>query len=336
MRRFSHLIKSSIVLSAVVLASCTSTTTKAAENPITMKEYTHKYGYPLTKNEFEEQKYPGQVTTILKDGSVIVQTYENGVLHGQSTRTFPHSKTIQYYELYKDGNLVKEMVYDIKGMPIHERVQLSPSEVRYTKWYIDGVPMCVENYQDNHLDTGQYFTKQNEIESRVEKGEGIRIVRNPQGQLIAKEEVKEGHPIQQQRFYSNENPQSISHYLHGGILNGERKLFTETGEPLQVEEYVNGKLHGKVIYYENGTPVVETHYENGMKNGIEKHYVDGEAVSQEIIWVNDKKHGPATYLINGQPYVEYFYQGAHVSEQRWEELSQIDQMISKLDPEHSK
>ncbi len=301
------------------------------ENNVVSQRYVHKYGYAVAKDEFVERKYPGQVITVLKNGVTTTSTYENGHLDGPSTHTFPHSQTVENYFLYKQGNLVKQISYDISGMPLREEVQLSPTRHASTRWYADGTPMCTEEYAGEELVEGQYFNRLNDVEARVAKGQGSRVTRDLQGILVAQEEIEEGYITKRQTFYANTSPESIAYYYRGA-LNGEKKVFNEKGEPISVKEYVAGKLHGKATFYKNGAKTVEIYYLDGVKNGLEIHYTDGAAISQEILWENDRKHGPSKYYVDGIAQVEYFYDGSPVSENKWQELNHLDQMIGQIEP----
>ncbi|MGH7889282.1 MAG: toxin-antitoxin system YwqK family antitoxin [Thermodesulfobacteriota bacterium] len=305
---------------------------KQQENNVVSERYIHKYGYAVSKDEFTERKYPGQVVTVLKNGVTMTSTYENGVLHGSCTHTFPHSQVVETYFLYNQGNLVKQIIYEISGMPLREEVQLSPTRYASTKWYTDGTPMCTEEYASKELVEAQYFTRQNEVEARVEKGRGNRVIRDLQGVLLTREDVDQGFVTRRESFFASGAPESIALYSHG-LLNGERQSFSESGEPLAVKEYVNGKLHGKTTFFKNGARFVEAHYLDGKKNGLEIHYFDGDKISQEILWENDKKHGPSKYYVDGIAQVEYFYDGRTVSENKWKELNQFDEMIGQISPD---
>lgn len=300
------------------------------ENNVVSERFIHKYGYAVSKDEFKERKYPGQVVTALKTGVTITATYENGHLHGPSTHTFPHSQTIESYFLYNQGNLVKQIQYDIHGMPLREEVQLSPTRFASTRWYSDGTPLSTEEYGSSELVEGQYFNRQNEVEARVEKGRGLRIIRDIQGTLQAKEEINQGFIVKRDTFYASGAPEGTAYFVNG-VLNGEKRSFAENGEPLAIKEYINGKLHGKATFFKNGAKSVEVHYLDGMKNGLEIHYLDGEIVSQEILWENDHKHGPSKYYVDGVAQVEYFYDGEPVTLRKWKKLSQLDQMIGQID-----
>jgi antitoxin component YwqK of YwqJK toxin-antitoxin module len=265
----------------------------------------------------------------MKTGVVKTATYENGVLHGPMTETFPSSQTIETYSLYNEGNLIKQTFYNIHGMPLKERIQQSPSRFAITQWYSDGTPMALEEYAGVELVEAQYLTCQNEIEARVEKGRGSRITRTAEGTLQSKEEIDQGFVVKRDTFYPNGSPETNA-FLVQGMLHGEKKSFAETGEPLAIREYVHGKLHGKTTFFKNGVRAVDIHYLDNMKNGLEIHYIDGDIISQELLWENDHKHGPCKYYVDGIAQVEYFYDGDLVPEYKWKELNHLDQMIGRI------
>lgn len=315
------------VLALLSLAGCHNDN---KDNNVVSQRYVHKYGYAVSKNEFEERKYPGQVVSVLKTGVTVTSTYEGGQLHGPTTHTHPHSTSVESYYLYNQGNLVKQIFYDVQGMPLREQIQLSPTRFATTEWYNDGTPKALEEYAGEELVEGQYFTRHNDVEARVEKGHGLRIIRDIQGVLQAREEIDQGYVARRDTFYASGAPESSIAFIRGS-LHGEKKSFAENGEPLAVKEYVNGKLHGKTTFYKNGAKAVEVHYLDGMRNGLEIHYIDGAIISQEILWENDKKHGPSKYFVDGIAQVEYYYDGDKISETRWKELSQLDQLIGQID-----
>lgn len=314
---------------ALVTCGCKN---KQPDDQVISQRHIHKYGYVVTADEWNMNEYPGQVVTTLRNGSTITASYENGALHGPYTRTYPNSQIVEFYCLYNQGTPVKEVSYDSKAMPIRERIQLSPSRYALTLWYDSGTPLSVEEYANDELLEGQYFTTSNEIEARVEKGHGRRVVRDQAGRLLSNEEIKQGYVAKRETFYPTGSPESITYFAHGK-LHGERRTFLESGEPLSVEEWVNGHLSGKSTYFKNGTRVSEVSYLNGMRNGIETQYLDGETISQQIRWINDKKHGVATYYVGKDTEFEYYYTGELVSKKQYEEQMRMDEMISQISPE---
>ncbi|MGE5196505.1 MAG: toxin-antitoxin system YwqK family antitoxin [Anaerolineae bacterium] len=307
---------------SILFAGCS----KKKEDEVISQRYIHKYGYALSKDEWESKNYPGEVITNLSNGITVTATYENGVLHGPSTHTYPYSQTIQAYYLFNQGELVKEILYDITGMPVSETIQLSPSRYSTTLWFSDGTPMSIEEYADEELLEGQYFTLNNEIETRVEKGDGQRIRRNKEGVLLSKDEISRGYMVKREAFFSNGSPESVSFYARNQ-LHGEKKTYTEAGGPLTVEEWVNGQRHGKSTYFNNGVKYLEVSYLFGAKNGLETHFIDGEIVSQEIPWENDRRHGIAKFYIEGIAQMKFYYNGEQVSQKKYDELTYLDEMI---------
>lgn len=315
--------------SLILLASCGH---DKASDPVVSQKFVHKYGYAVSKEEWDSRNYPGQVVSTLRDGVTVSASYENGVLHGPTTYTFPHSQTVQSYYLYNQGNLVKEIIYDIRGMPQKERTQLSASRYTLTTWYEDGSPLAVEEYNRDELIEGQYMNLSNEAEAWVEKGYGKRVLRDQKGTLLAIESIDQGHIARRETYYPNGSPETVSYYKNDQ-LTGEVRKFTNTGEPLCIEEWVSGELHGKSTYFKNGSKYLEVSYLSGKKNGIEVHFVDGELVSQEITWENDKRHGPTHYYINDDVRTEWYYNGKIVSKSRFDEEFRLDQIASSVSDE---
>jgi len=67
-------------------------------------------------------------------------------------------------------------------------------------------------------------------------------------------------------------------------------------QPMSIENYVNGKLNGKVIvFFSDGKIASETHYKNGIKEGISKLYSEKGIILEEIPYKNNKFDGWVTY-----------------------------------------
>ncbi len=314
------------LLSLLSLCGCKN---DEQDDNVISERYIHKYGYAVSKQDWEEKNYPGQVITDLSDGVTLTTTYENGLKHGPTTYTFPHSQAVEHYCLYNQGTLVKEIKYDPAATPIKEWVQLSPTRYSITTWYSQGSPMAVEEFVGQELLDGQYFTLANDLESRVEKGIGQATRRDRNGQLLANELFEQGYAIKKETFYPNGAPESIAYYYRNS-LHGEKRTFAQSGEPLAIEEWVNGQLHGKSTYFKNGNRYLEIAYLYGQKNGIERHFIDGDMISQEITWENDLKHGPSVFYADGKPEYHWFYAGESVSKRKYDEFTDMDMVISHI------
>jgi antitoxin component YwqK of YwqJK toxin-antitoxin module len=302
-----------------------------SEDPVVSQKYIHKYGYAVSKEEWEERHFPGQVVTTLRNGVTITATYEGGMLHGPTTHTYPNSQTVEAFYLYNQGDLVKQINYDVRGMPVREQVQLSPSRLSITLWYHDGTPMSIEEYAHEELLEGQYFSVNNEVEARVEKGNGLRLRRDHQGTLLSRDEFDSGYMVKRESFYASGSPECVTHYSKNK-LNGEKRTFSPSGEPIAIEEWVDGQLHGKATYFRNGSKYLEVSYLYGSRNGLEVHYIDGGDILQEISWENDKKHGPSIFYVDGQPNTQWYYDGKEVSERTFQEQLRLDEMVSHISP----
>ncbi|MBS0627745.1 MAG: hypothetical protein JSS09_05995, partial [Verrucomicrobia bacterium] len=126
----------------------------------------------------------------------------------------------------------------------------------------------------------------------------------------------------------NGSPVSISYYIQNQ-LHGTRKTFTPTGEPIAVEDWAYGHLHGLATYYKNGTRELEIFYLYGKKHGLETHFLDGESVMHQITWDHGQKHGPETFFLPNEQKVSWNYEGKEVSLSRFEELTRLDGLMSE-------
>jgi antitoxin component YwqK of YwqJK toxin-antitoxin module len=316
-------------LCATVALLATSCHKETNNSQVVSQRYIHKYGYAVSQEEWATKNYPGQVISTMSNGVVVSATYENHELHGPCTFTFPNSQTVERFVMYNRGAVVKEIFYDNSGMPKEERAQLSPSRHSLTLWYADGAPRSVEEYANNELIDGQYFTVLNEVEARVEKGCGEKVSRDAKALLLSREEIQAGFAVKKETFYPSGSPQSIE-YFSCNKLHGEKNTFTASGEPLAVEEWVNGHLHGKSTYYKNGTKYQEISYLFGKKNGLESFFIDGDKISHQISWENDRKHGPEIYFTEGEDKVFWHYSGREVSKSNYDEQIRLDEIVSQV------
>jgi len=311
------------IVATLLLSGCGS---EQNNGEVISKRYVHKYGYAVSQSEWESNNYPGQVITTMRNGVTITSTYEDGLLNGPSTHTHPHSQTVQHFYLYEYGDLKKEVIYDALGMPIREKTQLSPHRCSITMWYGDGTPMSTEDYADDELLDGKYFTLNNELESSVERGNGLKTRRDQHGTLLSKNHIEAGYLTKKETFYSNGNLEEVAFYKMNQ-RNGERKVYTEAGDSLAVEEWVNNQIHGKATYFVNGNKQTEVYFLNGARNGIETQYIDGQTVEKEIAWNNDQRHGPTKFFVaDNLAKTEWYYNGKLVGKRRYDELLAMENM----------
>ncbi len=314
----------SIVAVAFTLSSCTEDQ-KKPKNVISQR-YIHKYGYDVSQDEWQTQQYPGQVLTTLRDGKSTTETYEDGLLHGPKTQSYPHSQTVQTLEQYERGHLVKRVSYSVRGVPEKEEVFKSASHVLVTNWYPSGSPKSKEEFKDSVLINGSYFNLSNETDSRIENGTGEKTVRNQTGDMLAREVFNNYQVTYVEGYYPNNTPSKMVSYENGKI-HGELKHFSMTGEPIYVEQYRKGLKHGMCTYYQNGYKYLEVPYSEGMKLGVEKHYIDGETVVEETEYLDGIKHGPSIIYCDGSAKTTWYFENQKVSRPKYEQLVLRHEMI---------
>ena len=310
----------------VGLCGCHSSK-KPKKTDVVSQRYIHKYGYDVSKDEWNGNHYPGQIVTTLKNGITMASTYEDGVLHGTTSYTYPHSLTLESLQVYDRGNLIKKTSFDIKGIPQREELFLAPAHVKTKYWYNTGTPMCIEERLENALIDADYFTLQNELESKIENSIGIKTIRSQDGALLAKETIQNGIVVARETFHSNGTPHIISS-LKNGLLHGENKIFGPTGDPVTEENYYFGMLNGICSYYQNGYRYLESPYRDGKKEGIERQYIDGETLVEETEYHDGLKHGPSIFYTDGISKTEWYYNDEYISKAKFEELSEREKMIS--------
>ncbi|GAB4186210.1 MAG: toxin-antitoxin system YwqK family antitoxin [Simkaniaceae bacterium] len=303
-------------------------TSRSNEQVITQR-FIHKYGYDVSKEEWENERYPGQVITTLRNGVTMTASYEEGILHGLTTYTYPYSHTIQSQYLYERGNLIKKTSFDIRGVPTQEELFLSPVYVKVTKWYAKGTPRSVEEYENGALVEGEYFSLSNETEAKVQNGFGERIERDEYGKLLCKENYENSAKILVTTYYPNGTPHMQIPYLNGKI-HGERKVFAQTGEPLQIENFHNGILDGLSTYFQNGTKYLEISFVDGKRHGMERHFIDGETLVEETKWEHDFKHGPSIVYSDGFSRTQWFFNGYKVSKSKYDALTEQEKTMAAM------
>lgn len=322
MKRFLPFALTAITL---MLTSCN----KSDEDEVISQRFIHKYGYDVSEEEWKDAEYPGQVITTLRDGVTVTASYEYGALHGPTTYTHPHSHTKESVEYYDKGTLVKRVNYSLRGIPTQEELYLSPTHLKITKWFKTGSPMLIEEYADGSLVSGEYMNPKNEILSRIENGNGIRFVRNDHEKITLKETYEGGSPILKETFYLSGTPHMVVP-LRNGCINGEKRIFAETGEPVAIENFFANRLHGISTHFQTGFRIAEIPYNNGVKDGIERKYVEGDTLIEETRWSNGKKHGASVLYYDGLTKTTWYFNDRKVSKNRYAELAKRERDIAEM------
>ena len=142
--------------SGLFLASCHCNNSL---DQVISQKYVHKYGFNVSPKEWEERSQDGQIVEELKNGITITKSYENGELHGPTTYTFANSKVVEKLLVYDQGTLLKETAFDVAGMPMREDLYEFDDRNVITLWSDRGIPLSVEEYENDTLVHGKYFQR---------------------------------------------------------------------------------------------------------------------------------------------------------------------------------
>lgn len=317
----------SIFLScAALLTSCGMS---GDGNSVVSQQYVHKYGFEISQAEWEAREQDGKEVLLLDNGVKVTRSFENGILHGSSTFTFPHSDVVEKLHVYDNGTLLKQLVNDSSGLPIREEAYGFDDRLTVTLWDEKGVPLSIEEYENDALLEGSYYTPDHVLEAKVEGGLGERIKRDRAGLLLSRDSIVQGAMAARTTYHPSGQIHTISHY-EDGQLQGEQLKFTATGRPLMALNWDHGTLHGTKIVFRNGQKVAEIPYQHGVKEGVEFHYDDLGYLTAEITWRQDKRHGP-TLLHNDQTTeTEWFFEGTSVSAERFQRLENNEMMVADI------
>jgi len=294
---------------------------------VVSQKFIHKYGFDLSKNEWQQRKKEGTCITTLNNGVIVTNTYSNGLLHGPTTYSFANSSKIEKTYIYENGNLIKEISNDVKGIPYKEEIYEPNCKKTITLWDNLGTPISIEHYENDLLINGKYYKPDNELEAAIENGSGYRTKRERNGELLYKDKILNGQILARTTYHSNGQTKSTMSF-HNYQLHGNQIHYSPTGEILITMNWNQGKLHGMYTSYKNANKATEIPYTNGLKNGLEKHYNDNGTLAMEIHWENDKKHGSHRIYKENETEIKWFYKGKAVSLKKFEEFSFREKLIA--------
>jgi antitoxin component YwqK of YwqJK toxin-antitoxin module len=315
-----------IIAAALTAASCYN---HDSLDSVVSQKFVHKYGFNVTEEEWEQRSQEGQVVTLLKNGVKITRSYENGVLHGNTTHTFPNSNVVEKLLVYDEGILLKETLNDSFGMPMQEEVYELDDRTIITLWNDKGVPLSIEEFDGELLIEGKYYTSEHQLEGEVSDGIGDRIKRDRTGLLVSHDRMENGVMVSKTTYHPNGQIHTVSHY-HDYQLHGEQLKYSAQGRPLMILNWNHGVLNGPKTVFRSGYKVAETPYLDGQKHGTEIHYDDLGNLTAEIEWRNDKKHGLRKLYSEEGSETEWFHKGQLVSAEKFQILEQREQLIAEF------
>lgn len=314
-------MKKILFCTIALVAITTSCNRNCCRNELVKETYIHKYGVPVSKAEWNNCGKEGQVVKALKDGITVTENYENGALNGKTTYSFSHSSTVQKVELFEQGTLIAATENYPSGVPMSEECFNADGTLsKVTTWYEDGSPAALETYENNLLVYGEYRNNLNVLESRIQDGQGVRMIRTNDGVLAIKDIIQNGQMIERVTYFATGEPSSMTTY-ENELMHGVRMTFLTGGLPNTVEQWEHGKQEGLMITYQNGEKIAEIPYHQNKKHGIEKRFRDGLDIVEEITWINDLRHGPSKICIEGAEKTDWYHEGELVSRVTFERLN---------------
>jgi antitoxin component YwqK of YwqJK toxin-antitoxin module len=125
-------------------------------------------------------------------------------------------------------------------------------------------------------------------------------------------------------YFSNGEVESKQNYKNGK-LDGKSVYWHENGQKHAEEHYKSGKLDGKtVLWHENSQKHAEIHFKAGKKDGKELEWHENGQKSGESFYKNDKLDGKRNWWFEDGQKVEAFYKNGKVEgkETWWHENGQ--------------
>ncbi len=300
------------------------------DSNVVAQHYVHKYGFDMSEEEWENREKEGQSISVLDDGVTVTNNYNNGVLHGPTTYTFPNSSIIEKVYVYEQGVLIKEISHDQTGLPYKEESNELDNKKIVTLWDNHGVPISVEEYEEDFLVSGKYFKPDNDLESTIFNGNGIRIKRDRNGELIYKDVMDRGLLTARTTYHPNGQVKSKMSY-ENYELHGEQITYSPKGSLMSRMTWDHGQLDGMKVLYREGSKIAEIPYVKGKKYGVERHFDTNGRLTEEIHWENDKKHGSHRVFKDEETLIKWYYKGKAVSLKRYEEFSHREQLVADKD-----
>lgn len=121
--------------------------------------------------------------------------------------------------------------------------------------------------------------------------------------IISKGKMNGKHYMGRWLYYHKDgvNIMIEEHFNENGQLNGERKVFYQSGKLAETAQYVNGKLDGESKWFtEDGKTLRVSIYEDDQLNGTTVNYDSAQNITSEGDYKNNRKVGIWKYYEGGK------------------------------------
>ena len=297
---------------------------------VVSQKYIHKYGFTVSEKEWVERDQEGKVITCLSNGVTLTENFQEGLLHGITSYTYPYSSQASKEEVYDQGDLLSEKFYDKHGVPItEERYEIDGKRLR-TAWDENGAPIYREEYQNDKLLQGVYYNSFNEVEGKVAKGEGLRVIRSRKGDLLYQDLMLNGELQKRTTYHNNGKVHMVVTYVNYKPV-GKVEEYTPQGNLHMISCWENGLLHGEKIDFREGKKLRETTYAMGVKEGWENSYDEEGNLIEKAPYFKGKKHGAVSLIKDHKWSSEWFYEGKKVTEEKFQFLEERERALAQLE-----
>jgi antitoxin component YwqK of YwqJK toxin-antitoxin module len=314
----------------IACALCFFSCERKDDNEVASQQFIHKYGMTLSQKAWNEGSKDGQIIKHLKNGVTVTENYIGGVLHGNTTKTFPKSDYVEQLLVYDSGTLTKQVFYDEKQIPIYSESLDLDGRKTITRWDIKGAPLSIEVYENDKIISGEYFNQTNECESSVIQGNGERMHRDRELKLLNKDTFKDGILVHRVTYHDNGTIQSELSY-ENYQLHGKQMTYTDNHLPLIEANWDHGVLDGMQFIYTDGALTAEIPYNQGKKHGIERQYDTNKNLVAEIHWINDLRHGSTRLYGASDTQIDWYFAGKPVSLEKFQMLEFREKLMAEIE-----
>lgn len=266
-------------------------------------EYTNK-AYTFLSN-FKNGKKEGIQQTKYGDGSLISEVnYINNELHGICKYYHPTNKLSTLSNYYCGKRNGEQKYYDANGiLRLTENESFGNEYGKITRYYQNGQKIFEYNATNNEKDGDQLFFN--------EQGKPVVALGYKMGILKYYKTLENNGTLGNEILISNNPTEIISMYPDGSkafsvkvdkrLLEGKLEIFSEKKYVVYSSENKNGSLEGKRIeYYDNGKIYKEENYLNGKYHGLISYFnLDGSKL-YEANYQYDELHGDYTIFDKGK------------------------------------
>jgi antitoxin component YwqK of YwqJK toxin-antitoxin module len=246
----------------------------------------------LSDTAFNTWSFDGMCMAWNESGTCIaLMPYKDGALQGEA-KTFFQDGAIERITHYDHGSKEgDETSYYGNGQKFevamyHNNLRNGPSSV----FFQDGRYAAEEEYQNDLLLNGKYFSPTGDLLSSVQNKEGLRSSFKD-GKLASQQEVRNGHPEGWVTIFSPNGDIEQRYEIKNGKKNGREIRYFPHSSPLVPRiciEWRDDIIHGTVsTWYPNGALESQREMRNNVKQGLSMAWYSDKSIMLVEEYEND-------------------------------------------------